>query len=64
MTDKFPKWFNPQVSIGNILQGIVFAVAIGIAWGTLRAEQAAQARRLDVVEQITAAINRNWGQAW
>lgn len=54
MTEKFPKWLNPQVSIGNLIQGVMLIVAISVAWGSLRAEQIGQSRRLEAVERVSA----------
>jgi hypothetical protein len=54
MTDKLPNWLNPQVSIGNIIQGLMLIVAISIAWGSLRSEQIAQSRRVEALERATA----------
>jgi hypothetical protein len=54
MTEKFPDWLNPQVSVGNIIQGLMLIVAIGVAWGSVRSEQAAQSKRMEAIERITA----------
>lgn len=52
MTEK--PWFNPQISAGTVVQLIAFVVLISLAWGSLRAEQMAQERRLTAVEAATA----------
>jgi hypothetical protein len=54
MTEKFPDWLNPQVSVGNIIQGLMLIVAIGVAWGSVRSEQAAQSKRMEAIERTTA----------
>lgn len=54
MTDKFPPWISPQISVGNILTIVALVLAGGMAWGTFRAEMAAQSNRLAVVERVTA----------
>lgn len=54
MQDNRPSWFNPQISAGTVVQLIAFVVLISLAWGTLRAEQTAQDKRLSAIEESSS----------
>ncbi len=50
MTDKLPPWFDPQISIGAILQIIAMIVLVVGGYSALRAEQSALANKVLKIE--------------
>lgn len=49
--------FNPEITMGNIIQMVILLVSLGIAYGTYREEQSKQDGRISQVE-VTALRDR------
>src|SRR3990172_8292101 len=54
MMDK-PRWFNPEVSIGNLLSAVVVIVGLAIGWQTLAGVTQSNAKDITAVAiRVTA----------